>query len=149
MLASSQTKREISVSFFNLLVADAGDPHLQLQGRDDGAEIGVAAAFAEAVDGALHLDAAQLHRGQAVGHGQLGVVVGVDAQGSLRQMLLHRLDDLYQFGGEGAAVGVAQHQDLGPAGHRGLQGLEGVFRTVLEAVEEMLGVVEQLLQPGV
>ena len=79
-------------------------------------------AFPEAVDGSLHLLTAQLDRGQGVGHRQLRVVVGVDAQGNPGERLLDRLDDARQFGGEGAAVGVAQHQAvLGAAAHCGLQ----------------------------
>ena len=147
-LASSKTKRERSVRLLNLLVADAVDPHLELEGRDDRAEVGVAAAFAEAVDGALHLDAAQLDRDQGVGHGQLGVVVGVDAQGDVREVLLDRLDDLDHLGGQGAAVGVAEDDDSRPAGLGRLEGLEGIVRIVLEAVEEVFGVVEQLSAPG-
>ena len=64
------------------------------------------------------------------------------------EVLLHCLDDLDQLGGQGAAVGVAQHQALGPAVQGGLQGLQGVVPVFLEAVEEVLGVVEQLLHPG-
>ena len=37
---------------------------------------------------------------------------------------------------------------LGPAGHGGLQGLQGVVPVVLEAVEEVLGVVKELFHPG-
>ena len=47
-------------------LANAIDPHLQLQCRDDGAEIGVAAAFPEAVDGSLHLLTAQLDRARVL-----------------------------------------------------------------------------------
>ena len=98
--------------------------HLELQIGDDGAEIGVAAALPHAVDGPLDLVAARLHRGQGVGHRQLGVVVGVDAQGDLGKALFHGFDDLHQVRGDGAAVGVAEHQTLGAALHRGLQGLK-------------------------
>ena len=43
-------------------------------------EVGVAAALAEAVDGALHLRAPACDRGQRVGHADLAVVVRVDAE---------------------------------------------------------------------
>ena len=61
---------------------------------------------------------------------------------------LHRLDDLDQFGGEGAAVGVAQYQVLGPSLQGRRQGAQGVVPVFLEGVEEVLGVVKQLLHPG-
>ncbi len=136
------------MSCFRLSSLMQSRPSLSCQGRDDGAEIGVAAALPEAVDGALDLVAAQLHRGDGIRHGQLRVVVGVNAQGHAGKALLHRLDDLAQLGSEGAAVGVAQHQDLGPAVQGGLQRLEGVLPVVFIAVEKMLGVVKELLHPG-
>ncbi len=61
-------------------VWQALQPQLDLQVGDERAQVGVAAAFAVAVDGALHLDAAGAHRRDRVGHGAFAVVVGVDAQ---------------------------------------------------------------------
>ena len=54
------------------------------QRRDDRDQVGVAAALAVAVDRALHEAGALLDRGEAVGDGALGVVVGVDARGPRR-----------------------------------------------------------------
>ena len=126
----------------------ARQPHLQLEVGDDGAEVGVAAALAHAVDGPLDLAAPQFHRGDGVGHGQFRIVVGVDSQGGLGETFLHRLDDLDQLAGQGAAVGVAQYQVLGPSLQGRRQGAQGVVPVFLEGVEEVLGVVKQLLHPG-
>ena len=52
---------------------------LELQGRDDRDEIGVAAALAQAVERALDLARAGAHRGERVRHRLLGVIVRVDA----------------------------------------------------------------------
>ena len=54
---------------------------LLLEGQigDDGDQIGVAAALAEAVDRALHLHGPGVDGGQRIGHGQLAVVVAMDA----------------------------------------------------------------------
>ena len=52
---------------------------LEPQRRDQRTQIGVAAAFAEAVQRALDLARAGAHRGQRIGDRLLGVVMGVDA----------------------------------------------------------------------
>ncbi|OPZ93234.1 MAG: hypothetical protein BWY73_00421 [candidate division TA06 bacterium ADurb.Bin417] len=58
----------------------AGPVHLDLEDGDDYQQVGVAAPFAQAVQGALDLDGPLGHRGYRVGHRQAAVVVGVDAQ---------------------------------------------------------------------
>jgi hypothetical protein len=60
-----------------LLVADDVQAHLELERRDDADEVGVAAALAVAVDGALDLTGAGLDGDQAAGDGALAVVVDV------------------------------------------------------------------------
>ena len=76
------------------------EAHLQLQGRDDGDQVGVAAALAEAVQRALHLASAGAHRQQAVGDRVAGVVVTVDAERIAGHLLGHlgygRLDLMRQ-----------------------------------------------------
>jgi hypothetical protein len=59
---------------------DAVVAALQLEDRDDRDEVRVAAALAEAVDGALHLHAAGLDARDGVGDRELAVVVAVDAE---------------------------------------------------------------------
>ena len=66
---------------------------LQLQRRDDGNQIGVAAALAQAVERALDLARAGAHRGEGIGHRLLGVVVGVDGDVVAGDRLAHRADD--------------------------------------------------------
>ena len=57
-----------------------GEFGLQSQRRDEGHEIGVAAALAEAVQRALHLPRAGADGGERIGDRVAGVVVGVDAE---------------------------------------------------------------------
>ena len=53
---------------------------LERQVGDDRDQVGIAAAFAEAVDRALHVDGAGVDGGQRIGDGQVAVVVRVDAE---------------------------------------------------------------------
>ena len=62
-----------------LLVADHRPTHLELERRDDADQVGVAAALAVAVHGALHLQGAGVDGDEAVGHGAVAVVVHVHA----------------------------------------------------------------------
>ena len=66
---------------------------LEHQRRDQGDQIGVAAALAEAVQRALHLACAGAHGGERVGDRVLGVVVGVDAEPVRRDRCRDPLDD--------------------------------------------------------
>ncbi len=96
---------------------------LQKQRGDQGAEIGVAAAFAEAVERALYLADAAAQRRQRNGDGLLGVVVRVDAEGEGGMLRLHLGDDAVDLFRHGAAVGVAEHQPGRARFVRGLQAM--------------------------
>ena len=78
-----------------LLRADGGVAELQFQVGDDGGQIGVAAALAVAVHAALHVGGAGFDGGQGVGHGEVGIVVGVDADDAV-EALAHFGDDFDQ-----------------------------------------------------
>ena len=60
--------------------ADRLHSELQLEIGNDRAKVGIAAPFAIAVDGPLHLHGAQLHGGNRIGHRHLAIVVGVNPQ---------------------------------------------------------------------
>src|SRR6266851_2784053 len=130
-----------------VLGRDALEPHLQHEIGDDRDEVGVAAALAVTVDRPLHVADALTHRGQRGRHRALGIVVHVDAERGLR---LHRALDLLDDGGDlvrqAPPVGVAEHEAVGPRGLRGAQRPHRVLRVALEAVEEVLGVVDDLLE---
>ncbi len=58
---------------------------LECEVGDHRHQVGIAAAFAEAVDRALHVDGPGVDGGERIGHGQIAIVVGVDAQRHVRQ----------------------------------------------------------------
>ena len=76
-------------------------------------EVGVAAALAVAVEAALHVRGAGFDGRQRIGHGQVGVVVRVDADHAVETARAPRRTISEQPPGDGAAVGVAQAQHVG------------------------------------
>ena len=121
---------------------------LQLQRRDDGDEIGVAAAFAEPVERALDLARAGAHRGKRIRHRLLGVVMGMDADmvaGNLRADLA---DDALDLMRQRAAIGVAEHHPARAllVGRLGAGQRESGLGLV--AVEEMLAVEQHFAALG-
>lgn len=102
--------------------------HFQLKIGYHGTQVGVPAAFPDAVDRALHLHGA-VHDGcQAVGHGQLAVVVGVDARTAPERAFHFTVpDDGACFLRHRAAVGIAQDEAVRTVFMGGLKNAEGVF----------------------
>ncbi len=71
--------------------------------------------------------------------------MGVNAEVGSGHPFRHGTDDVGNFGGHGAAIGVAEH-DPARAGIMGRPGAgQGVFRVGLEAIEEMLAVDQHFL----
>ncbi len=124
------------------LVGDGLVAHLQRQVGDDRAQVGVPGALAVAVDASLHLEHAEAHRRQRAGHRRPRVVVEVAAERRLREGRHHLGQRLLDLVGQGAAVGVAQHEPLGPCVMGGIQHRAGETRVGAVAVEEVLGVEE-------
>ena len=122
--------------------------HLQFEVGNDRTEVGVAAALAVAVHGALDLHRALAHGLQGVGHGQFAVVVGVDAEAGLGQLFTDGFHDGGDLSGQAATVGVAEHQEFGAGFPGRAQGGDGVFRVGLVAVEEVFRIIEQFLGVG-
>ena len=120
---------------------------LELQVGDDVDEVGVAGALAVPVDAALHVRRAGVDRSEGVGDRAAGVVVAVDADPDAGR-LHHVVDDVGDPAGQHAAVGVAQGDDIGPGVVRRPQHLERVGAVEPVAVEEVLGVEEDLLALG-
>ena len=124
---------------------------LERQVGQDADHVGVAGPLAVAVDGRLDVADPGRDGGHRVGHRELGVVMGVDPEGQAGRVAergvqpgADQSDDRHQLVRERAAVGVAQDQRPGAALPGGPQGLDGVGRVVLEAIEEVLGVVHDL-----
>lgn len=104
-------------------------------------QVRVAAALAQAVDGALDHGRAHAHRGQRPGHGHAAVVVAVDAH--VAGVALADLGDgVSDVLGQGSAVGVAEHEELRAGGAGGLERLQGVAGVGRVAVKEVLRVEE-------
>ena len=118
--------------------------HFELHVGDDANQVGVAAALAVAVDGALYVGTTVSDRLQRVCNASVAVVVGVDAEGDAsgaRQYLIDCVHYLGYFPGECAAVGVTEDDAVGAAGNCPFEGSQRVFGVLLVAVEEMLGIV--------
>ena len=108
------------------LVGDAGLEAvavavLQLERADEGDEVGIAAALAEAVERALDLARAGLDGGEGIGDGAAAIVMGVDAETVARHVPRDLGDDALDLVRQRAAVGVAQHDPAraGLVGGRG------------------------------
>ncbi|MMZ60517.1 hypothetical protein D1872_226160 [compost metagenome] len=117
---------------------------LELEVGNDGAQIGVAAALAVTVHRSLDLFRAGPYRAKRIGHRQLAIVMGVNAQTGVCHASCQHADDVMHFMRHRSAVRVAHDEPIGPGcfrfGHDG----KGVFGVVLVAVKEMLGVENNL-----
>ena len=118
----------------------AGIFALELQRRNNGNEIGVAAALAEPVKRALDLPRAGAYRGKRVRHRLLGVVMGVDADMVAGDFGANLADDALDFVRQRAAIGVAQHHPARAFVIGRFGAGERVGGLALVAVEEMLAV---------
>ena len=121
--------------------------HLEHEVGDHAAQVGIAAALAKAVDGALHQHRAHAHRGQRAGDRHAAVVVAMDAHAAGE----FPDDGLYGVAhvlGQRAAVGVAQHEEGSARVPCGAQRLHRVARVGGIAVEKMLRVKEHRLARG-
>ena len=125
---------------------------LEREAGEDADHVRVAAALAVAVDRRLDVANARLHGGEGVRDRELGVVVGVDAQREAVRRLRRRRRApprvsariVSSSPGERAAVGVAQDERPRAAVARGPKRRERVVAVGLVAVEEVLGVVDEL-----
>src|SRR5262249_3523255 len=73
---------------------------------------------------------------------QLAVVVAMDAEFGVREPGANQCDGLGDLFGQTAAIRVAEDDRFGAAVQRCVQGVERVFRTGAEPVEEVFGVIE-------
>ncbi len=129
-------------------VETVGEFGLELQRRHDGDKIGITAALAEPVEGALDLTCAGAHGGKRIGYRLLGIVVGMNADVITGDHLDHLADDLFHLVRQRAAVGVAQHHPARALVIGGLGAGERELRISLVAVEEMLAVEQDFAPLG-
>jgi len=125
--------------------AAASKAHLENEVGDDGAKVGIPAALAKAVDGALDVGGAGFYGGEGVGSREAGVVVSVDAERD-REFRRDFGNCGADFRREAASVGVAQTEAVRSPFRGGFKGLHCVNAIGLEAVEEVLR-VEVHFQP--
>src|SRR4029077_16859550 len=78
---------------------------LELQRRDDGDEIGIAAALTEPVERALDLPRAGTNGGKTVGDGLFGVIVGVNSDAISGYDFADFANDVLDFVWQRAAIG--------------------------------------------
>src|SRR5213593_21147 len=126
--------------------ANAVMPVLQLQHRDHRHQVRVPAALAEAVDRALHLHAAVRDALDRVRDRQLAVVVAVDAEHG-RDRGPGRVHAGPDRGRQRAAARVAQADEGRARVGRGAHARERVVAVGRQAVEEVLGVEDDLVGP--
>ena len=130
--------------FVDADVETAGEGGLQLQGADQGHEIGVAAALAEAVQRALDLARAGFDRRERIRDRAAAIVMGVNAEAIAGNDLRGLGDDAPHLVGQGAAVRVAQHDPACAGVMRRLGTSESVLGVLLVAVEVMLAIDDRL-----
>ena len=118
--------------------------HLQQEVRDDSGQVGIAAALAQSVEGALDVVGALFDRRQGVGIGHASIVVGVDAELCVADLLPCGTHGLRDLRGQGAAVGVAEYERARASLPGGGEGLQGVLGIRLVAIEEVLSIVDDL-----
>src|SRR6266571_1441873 len=121
-------------------------PVLQLQHRDHRHQVRVPAALAEAVDRALHLHAAVRDALDRVRDRQLAVVVAMDAERG-RNGGPGRVHAGPDRGRQGTAARVAQADEGRARVGRGAYARERVVAVGRQAVEEVLGVEDDLVGP--
>ena len=87
---------------------------LQTERRNDGDEVGIAAALADAIERALDLARARFDRGEGICDRLAGVVMRVDAErGTGDAGCDHGRDDVADLRRLRAAIGVAEHHPAG------------------------------------
>jgi hypothetical protein len=122
-------------------VGRGAQAELQLQVRNDHAQVRIATALTVAVDGSLYVAGSAPDGSQAVRHAAPGVVVSMNANAMPRR-LDHAGGDFRHLPGQAPAVRLAEHDGLCAAADRGPDGLHRVARVGREAVEEVLRVVD-------
>ena len=122
-----------------LFAANGGVAEFQLEHRDHRTQVGIATALAVAVGRPLNVCRAQLDCRDGVGDGQLGVVVGVDADDAV-EPLANLGEYLAEPVRDRAAIGVTEYENVGACFLGGFEGAQREVGARFVAVEEVLGV---------
>jgi hypothetical protein len=121
-----------------------GPAHLEDEVRQDADQVGVAHPLAVAVHGSLDEGRARLDPGQGNGDADAAVVVAVDPDALAAEPPDDVRGDPRDLRDELAPVRLAEGEVRGAPARGGLERAQGVLRVVEVAVEEMLGVVDDL-----
>ncbi len=114
-----------------------------MQRRHQRDQVGIATTLAIPVDRALYLGRPRPHRLDGIRHGCAAVVVRVNSHRHAHRVNHHARDgvDLVR---QVAAVRIAQHHAIDPGPDGGLKASHRERRIVFKAVEEVLGIQEDL-----
>jgi len=94
---------------FEFFHPDGIKAHLKGQIRNNRAQVGVAGAFSEAVDGTLNMPGAGPDCRQRIRYGTIRIIMAMNADFHARQRLDHSGGDFIDFMGQFAAVGFTQN----------------------------------------
>ena len=125
------------------ILPDAVEAELELQDGDDGVEIGVSAAFADAGDGPLYLRHARKNGRNRAGHRHAEVVVAVDAD--VFMLFCDSGTDHADDVREHAAVGVTEDDTGSTRTERGVDDAHGIDGIVGVTVEKVFGIEDDFL----
>src|SRR4030042_2921910 len=118
--------------------------HFENKVWNDGAEICVSAAFAEAVDGALNVSRTGTNSSQSSGGGTVAVIMGMDAYWERREFFTDGFCNLVNLVWQGTTVRSAKHQHVSTSVGNGGPHLHCLLAIFLITVEYMLGVENHL-----
>ena len=119
------------------------EAEFQLQRRDQGGQVAVADPLAVAIDRPLNLNGTGFDGDKGIGYTKAAIIVRVnsDRRSQMRNRPRGRFS---QKIGQRAAIGIAQHDQVRASLMGGLDGRQRVVWILAKAVEEMLGVIEDL-----
>mmetsp|Transcript_23253 Transcript_23253/g.49096 ORF Transcript_23253/g.49096 Transcript_23253/m.49096 type:complete len:362 (+) Transcript_23253:303-1388(+) len=120
---------------------------MQCQRGNDGAEVGISGAFADAVDGSLDETDAGLDGSEGIGHGESAVVMAVDAKGGGWEVGERCFCDLFDFPWHDPPIGITHDQNLRPPLHSRLTTLQRIPLIKFIPIEEMFQIDHNLPSP--
>mmetsp|Transcript_7382 Transcript_7382/g.17571 ORF Transcript_7382/g.17571 Transcript_7382/m.17571 type:complete len:236 (+) Transcript_7382:813-1520(+) len=121
-------------------VVQAGHLATNMQSKRgyDGAKIGVARPFPDAIDGALNETSPGPGGRYGIGHRHSTIVVRVHANRNVGKLLNDDASHLLDLPGHASSVGITKYQTLGPRRRGSLATLQGIRGVVLVPIIKVL-----------